>query len=209
MKTLEKGPEKIKTICKVLRDEALEPAQKESQEIIKSAHKQAEQIVAEAQKEADKLLAAAKTKIDQEQNVFQSSLQQAAKQSVELLKQKIESHFFNGNLSALIDKSASDPNVVATLIKAIVKALEAEGMAADLTALVPKSISERQVNELLIEDMLSKLREKSVVIGDFTGGAQLRINNKKLTIDLSSQAIKELLSSHLVRKDFRKMVFEC
>lgn len=208
MKTLDKGQEKIKKICEALRDETLEPAQKEAQDIIKAAHKQAEHILAEAQKKAESLQAGARASIEQERNVFQSSLQQAAKQSVEALRQSIEAKFFNEHLYEIIEKGAVDPQLIANLINAIVKALEREGVAANLTALIPKDISERQVNELLLKDVISKLREKSVVIGDFTGGAKVTLNNKRVTIDISQEALKELLGSYIVRKDFRKLVFE-
>ena len=39
MKTLEKGQDKIQKICAILRDQTLEPAQKEAQEIIERALK--------------------------------------------------------------------------------------------------------------------------------------------------------------------------
>ena len=208
MKTLDKGQEKIKKICSVLREETLEPAEKEAQEIIDEARKQAERIIAEAQKSAEKLHLTAKAAIEKEQNVFQASLQQASKQSLEALRQSIEDRFFNSQLSSIITKNASDPQLVASLINAIVKALEKEGLNADLTALIPKSISPRQVNELILKDIINMLKDGSVKVGNFSGGAQVKLYNKALTIDISEDALKELLAGYVVRKDFRKIVFE-
>lgn len=207
MKTLEKGPDKIKKICDVLRNETLEPAQKEAQEIIKQAQKQAEHIISEAKKSAAGLHENAKASIDQERNVFQSSLQQAAKQGIETLRQEIEDRFFNEHLQSVIEKNASDPQLVANLINAIIKALERDGLAANLTALAPKTVTPRQVNDLLLQDVIKTLKEGSVTIGDFAGGAKIKLTDKKVTIDISEQALKELLATYLVRKDFRKMIF--
>lgn len=207
MKTLEKGNDRIQKICSVLRDETLEPAQKEAREIIERAQMQAEKIVRDAQKAADKLHEDAKEAAKQESAVFQASLEQAAKQSVEALRQTFETRFFDDNLAAVLEKSVSDPSLIAGLINAIVKALEKEGLKADLTAVVSKTVSPKQINDLLLSDVQKALKEGSVVVGDFSGGAKVKLNNKKVTIDVSSEAIKELLGTYVVRKDFRKLVF--
>lgn len=207
MKTLEKGQEKINRICSILRKETLDPAKKQAEEIVEGGRKQAEEIIKEAQKNAEALIAAARVTIEQEHNVFNSSLQQAAKQSLESLRQEIENNFFNNRLHALIEKDGSNPDLIAKLINAIVKALEKDGLSADLSALIPKTISPNDINELLMQDVLNALKEKSVTVGKFTSGAQIRINNKKITIDMSEEALKDLLSNYVVRKDFRKMIF--
>lgn len=207
MKTLEKGQDKIKKICSVLRDETLEPAKKRAEEIINDGKRQAEEIIAEAEKQAAKIIADARAAVEQERNVFHSSLQQAAKQSVEALRQSIERKFFNEHLQTIVEKNASGPDLVAKLVNAIVKALEKEGLSTDLTALVPSTLSPKEVNELLLQDVLKALKEHSVAIGGFAAGAQVRLDNKKMTIDITEQALKELLSGYVVRKDFRKMIF--
>lgn len=208
MKTLEKGQEKIKKICAVLRDETLEPAQKEAEGIIEQAQQQAEKIIADAQKAAEKLHAEAKASNEQEYRVFQSSLQQAANQGLETLRQSIENKFFNEQLSALIEKQGNDPHLIASLIGALVKAIEKEGLAANLTAVVAKNVSPQQLNEMLSKEVLKSLQGQSVVVGNFNGGVRMKLHDKKVTIDISEQALKELLATHVVRKDFRKMIFE-
>jgi len=208
MKTLEKGQDKIQKICSVLREETLEPAQKEAEKIISEAKKQAEQILYEAQKSAQQMHENAKKSIEHEHNAFQSSLVQAARQSLETLRHDVEEKFFNANLLSVIEKGAADPQLVANLINVIVKTLEKEGLAADLTALIPKSITPGQVNALLLKEVLISLQKHSVEIGKFAGGACVKLNNKKLTLDVTGEALKELLATYVVRKDFRKTVFE-
>ena len=76
-----------------------------------------------------------------------------------------------------------------------------------MTALIPEVISAKQVNELLLQDVLKVLQNQTVDLGDFAAGAQMKLDKESITIDISEHAIKELLASHVVRKDFRKMVF--
>lgn len=207
MRTLEKGQEKIKQICSILKEETLEPAKKQAEEIIENARKQAEEIVREAQKHSETLISETRLAIEQERNVFNSSLQQAVKQSLEALRQNIENNFFNNQLQALIEKDGSKPDLIAKLINAIVNALEKEGVSADLSAIVPKMISPQEINGLLLKDVLNILKEKTVVQGKFAAGAQVRLNQKNITIDMSDEALKDLLSNYVVRKDFRKLIF--
>lgn len=208
MKTLDKGQDKIKKICEVLREETLEPAKKQGEQIVQEAHKKAEKLLAEAQQAAAKLHEQAKAEIEQIKSAFEASLAQAAKQSLEMLKQAIETRFFNQNLSKLIDSRASSPDVIAALINAIVQALKKEGTAANLTALIPKEVDPQQVIQLLLEDVVKTLKQGSVEVGTFNGGAQVKLKDKNMTIDITDYALKDLLTSHIVRKEFRKLFFE-
>jgi V/A-type H+-transporting ATPase subunit E len=206
MKTLEKGQDKIDKICAILRDETIEPAKKEAENIIREAKNRADQLIEEAEKRAKSIIAEARSAIEQERAVFQSSLSQAAKQGVEALRQSVEHKFFNESLDTLLEKETATPAVVANLINVIVESIEREGRSTDLTALVSKTISCQEVNKLLLKNVLAQLREHSVVVGNFKGGAQVRLNNEKLTIDMSKEALQELLA-HYLRKDFRKLIF--
>jgi V/A-type H+-transporting ATPase subunit E len=208
MKTLEKGQEKIQKICDVLREETLEPAKKQGQEIIRDAQKQAKLIIEEAQKSADKLHLEAKAAIEQEKVAFQSTLSQASKQTLEALRQGVERLFFNEHLAALIDKGTGDAQLVANLVNAIVKAIEKGGLSTDLTALISKDVDARKVNEALLADVVKQLKGGAVQMGEFSGGVQVKLNDKRMTIDISEHALKDLLASYVIRKDFRKLLFD-
>ena len=203
---LDKGEEKIKKICDVLRHETIEPAKQEAEKIIEDAHKRAEGIVEEAEQKIDKMKEDAKAKIEQERNVFHSSLEQAAKQSIEALRQSIEQKFFNDEMAAVIEQETSNPKVIAQLISNMIKAIEEEGTSADFSALIPKTVDAEEVARFLGEGIIKKLREKSVLVGDFNGGAQVKLHDKRMTIDVTAAALKELMLRY-VRKDFRKLIF--
>lgn len=206
MKTLESDDEKIQKICDVLRRETLEPAKMEGQRIIAEANDRAEQIIREAQHRANEMIAETQQNIEQEKRVLNSSLEQATRQSLETLRQSIEQKLFNQELYDQIMKNTSDPKIVANMILSLIKAVEQEGLAVEISAFIPKTVSPQEINQYLGQSILNKLKEKSVVIGDFSGGARVKLENKRVTLDITDKDIAELLSRH-VRKDFRNLIF--
>lgn len=206
MKSLEHGQDRLQKICEELKKSTLAPAKKEADSMINEAHARAQEIIKDAEKEAEKLIEATRKSLEQEKNVFQSSLSQGIKQGLEALRQEIEYKLFNDQLSEVVKKATKDPEVVAKLIDCLIKGIEKEGLSVDLLALVPKHIKEDEVNALLGAEILDKLKEHSVQIGDFLGGAKVKLNQKGLTLDMSDQAIQELLARY-IRKDFRKLIF--
>ena len=206
MKGLETGKDKVKKICEVLKKETLEPAKREAEEILQKAHEQAQKIVSEAQAKAQEIEKEAKMDIERQRNVFQSSLNQACKQSLEFLKQEIESNLFNKSLSQVITKHTQDPKVLAELITAVVKAIEKDGLNSDISAYISASVPVSSVNAVLIKDILDRLKEHSVVVGNLQGGACVKLHKENITLDVSDAAIKDLVANY-IRKDFRKMLF--
>jgi len=205
-KTLEKGEEKIQKICDALRKETLEPAKQEAEELINEAKLRAEQIIAEARQESEKILAHARENVEQERNVFHSSLEQASRQSVEELRQEIEHRLFNDELEQLVSKQTKDPKVIGKLVDAIVKAIEKEGLKTDISVVIPNTVKPDEVNAVLGEGVLKKLKDGGVKLGGFSGGAQVKLLEKKMTIDITERSLIDLLSKYL-RKDFRQLLF--
>lgn len=206
MKTLENGQDKIDKICETLRQEALEPAKKQAAELLNSAAAERQAILDAAKKEAEAIIQQARYTAEQELSVFKSSLEQASRQALERLRQDIEKRLFNDQLDQLLINGTSDVNVVAELITTLVMALEKEGIKADLTAIIPKSLTPQQVIAALGQSVASKLQKGGIEVGSFTGGARVKLQDKKMTFDISDQALKELLVQY-VRKDFRDIVF--
>lgn len=206
MRSLEKGQDKIQKICDKLRREVIDPAKIDAEDIIKEAKAQAEEILAEAERQSEQVLKQARGQIEQEKNVFYSSLKQAAKQTLEVLKQEIEGRFFNEELQSVLEKQLSDPKVIAEIVNGLITAIEKEGIATDLSVVIPKVASTEDVNALLIEGVKKRLKGNSLELGKFVGGAQVKLHGKKMTLDLTDQALKELLSNYL-RKDFRNLIF--
>ena len=202
----ETSQEKIQKICDVLRRETLEPAKEESRRIIAEAEAQAVQIVHQAEQQAEKLHASAKQAIEQERNIFHSSLAQAAKQAVEALRQEIEQKLFNQELTNLVAEQSAKPEIVAQLVNSVVAAIDQRGISTDLSVDIPANVSKEQVIKALSQAVIKKLRNEGIVIGSFAGGIKVHMHDKNITVDLSDSALKELLA-HYVRKDFRELLF--
>ncbi len=205
MKTLEDSQKKIQQLCELLKKDAVDPARKEAEAILDEAKAKAKEIVSEAEKQARQLHEAARKEIEQERNVFQSFMAQAARQSVEALRQEVEKKFFKSELGQLIRRQSSDPKIISRLIEAVISAIEKEGLSANLSAVIPQAVPAKEVNALLAQNMIDQLQEKSVVLGNFGGGIQVKLHDKEVTLDITDEALVELLNTY--RKGFRELVF--
>jgi len=206
MKGLETGKDKVKKICDVLKRETLEPAKHEADEIVASARRSADEILADAHKEAKRMVEDAFAEIEKQKSIFQASLGQACRQTLDALKEKIEQKLFNPELSKLVAKPMQDPKLMAQLINAIIHALEKEGTKSDLSVVVSSAISAKAINELLASEVIQRLKEKGVLMSSLGGGIEVKLVNNNMTIDLSDEAIKELVATY-IRKDFREYLF--
>lgn len=207
MDSLDTGKDKIKKICEVLKNETLAPAKQEAATLIKQAEAKARMLIDEAEKKAEVIITNAHAKNEKEREVFETSLRQACQQGTEELKQNIESKLLNEHLASWVENQTSDPKVGAKLIKALVGAIEDEGTSANFSAAISKTLSTKEVNSELTKSILDALKEKSVVVGEFMGGVQLKLHEQQLTLDVSAESIQELLKSYL-HKDFRDIVFK-
>lgn len=206
MKGLETGKDKVKKICDVLKRETLEPAQHEADEIVASARRHADEILADAHQEAKKLVEDAFAEIEKQKAIFQASMGQACRQTLDALKEKIEQKLFNPELSKLVAKPMQDPKLMAQLINAMIHALEKEGTKSDLSVVISSAISAKAINELLASEVLQRLKEKGVLISSLSGGIEVKLVDHNMTIDLSDEAVRELVATY-IRKDFREYLF--
>ena len=191
----------------MLRKETIEPAKQEAEGLVVEAHSRADKILRKAQEDAETLLRDARDGIEQERRVFESSLTQACRQGVERLRQDVEHKLFDEGLYDLIVGATKDADIVATLINTIVTSLEKEGLEGDLSAIIPAAVPAEKVNALLLDNVVARLKEGEILLGTFDGGAKVRLHDKRLVIDISDGALKELLGRYL-RKDFRETLFK-
>ncbi len=206
MKGLETGKDKIQKICDTLRKETLDPAKQEAREIIENAHLQAAEILGDARKKGSVLIQAAAEECEERRKVFQASLNLACRQGIEQLKQKIEKELFNKELGSLIAKEMAEPKVIANLLSSFIRSMEEKGIEEDFIGIIPKGVSPRSINELLGAKILERLRNKTVVMGEFSGGVQIRLEGQQITIDISDEVVRELIAEY-IRRDFRDLIF--
>lgn len=205
MKTLEAGSTKLKKICEILTAESLEPAKKEGEAILAEATARAHQIIKDAEKKAAEIQQEVQSDIEREKNVFNSTMQQASRLVVEALKEEIEHKLFDEELHQQINNQMKDSQVIVHLLKAMITAIEKEGINSDLSAIVPHAVQAQEINALLGSEFLKKLKAGAVELGDFAGGAKIKIHDKKITIDISDKSVMELLARYA--SGYRKYIF--
>ncbi len=204
---IETGKDKVKKICEVLRKETLEPAMEEAGKLVDEAQAKADQILKNAKEKSAKMVESAEKDIEKKRGIFQASLTQGARQSVEWLRQEIDERLINPNLSKLIEKASSGPEILGDMIQAIVKAIGEEGLETELSAIIPSAVDPKAVNEVLGKEIALKLKEGGVILGPMKGGIEVKLHGSNITIDLTDEALLDLMTRY-VRKDFHKYFFE-
>lgn len=204
---METGKDKVKKICDVLRKETLEPSQKQAEEILLQASLQAQEIIAQAHREKEHLLIAAKEMIAQKTAIFESSLSQTSRQVIEALKQEITENLFSKELFHLLKVEMNEKEVLSRLISAVIGAIEKEGIESDLSVYIPEAVPAREINALLLQNILNKLQEKSVLIGPIHGGIALKLHDKNITIEITDASLEELIERYS-RRDFHELIFK-
>lgn len=198
--------DKLKKICNALREDALKPAEEEASILVKEAKLKAESIISNANKEAERIIKAANENATRELAIAKAEIERTLQRSLDALKQSIENRIFNENLVEWLNNSINNSEVSVEFIKAILNALEKQGLDSDLTICISKSLNPKEVNKLLGKEILKKLHESSVILGDFSGGIKVKVNQKSLELDVTTEALKDLFSRYL-RKDFREIIF--
>lgn len=153
------------------------------------------------------MITQARKEMEKESQVLETSLRQATKQSMEMLRQKIEKRLFNDQLQLFVEQHLAAPKVVARFIEAIVEAIQSEGLDADLEVAVPKKVKPKEITSLLADGVLKRLKDHPIRIGDFVGGTQVKLHGREMTIDLTEDALKQLMGRFL-RDDFRAILFQ-
>ncbi|AEB41977.1 V-type ATP synthase subunit E [Chlamydia pecorum] len=199
--------DKLKQICDALRIETLKPAEEEAEVIVCNAKEQAKRIIQDAKEQAKEIILSAEDQASHKIKQGEAALALAGKRTLESLKQAVENTIFREALAEWLEQITIDPEFVAKLMEAMISAVEGQGITGSLSAYIGKHVSPRNVNELLGKSVTAKLRKKSLIIGNFSGGVQLKVEDKDWVLDLSSEALLELFLRYL-QKDFREMIFQ-
>ena len=205
MKSLVEGSTVVQQIGEELRNNVLNPARETAKTIVADAEATALDIRKQAEQEAAALLAEARLHIETEKRAFQISLKQACKQALGALRHAIETELLNPELHQFAAKALSNPHTVAKLITAIIQAVEKEGLTGDFTLILSQALTAEEILAELAPSLKQTLHQGKVLKGKFAGGVKLRFDEKRVTIDISDEALVELLSTF--REGFREALF--
>lgn len=201
------GDERLAAICQMIRNETLDPAKEEAEEIKHAAERDAARIRAEAKQHAERMLHDARTLLREEREAFDASLEQAATQVIGLLKEKVERSLFNPALDHYLASEFKDEKKTGSLLDLLITQLKSEGLGGDLAIWLGKHLSKDEVIKSLGQEAVKNISKDAISIGDHSYGIILKIVNRHLSIEITPQGLKEMMSAFL-RPDFRTFLFK-
>lgn len=201
---------KIQKLCAQLKDRTLQPALEEAKRVKEEAKVFADGLLQQAHKQKDEIVASAQKEIDMRQKVFYSALENAKNQAVSTLQQEIEKAVFHPEISSLLGEKLEDPGLVKQAIEVLIASSEESGTLkgdkGEKTLMLSKGLSKEAVAKAVSKKVLERLNGKVIQLKEIKGGAMLKIENKNMVLDLSDQAIEQLLFNYM-RKEFRDLIF--
>jgi V/A-type H+/Na+-transporting ATPase subunit E len=206
MDTHSTSDERLAAICQMIRNETLDPAMKEAEHIKQVAEREAARIRSEARLQADQMLHEARIQIKEEKEAFEASLQQSSQQLLGLLKEQIERDLFNPGLDHYLSDEFKDTAKIGTLLNLILEELNKEGLSGDLAVYLGKAINKEEVARHILKEALQTLSTKALQFGNFSSGVVVKVQNQHLSIEITPDAIREMLIPFL-RPDFRRFLF--
>ncbi len=200
------GDERLAAICQVIRNETLEPALQEAESIKAAAERDAARIRAEAKQQADRMLQELRSKLREERAAFDASLEQASKQAIGIVKEKIEKSLFNPELDRYLADEFSSERKTAKLLDLLIEELHKEGIEGDICVWIGKNLDKQVLVEHLGKNALKHLPKEGLYVGEQPYGFLLQVKSKHLSIEITPESLKEMFAG-FIRSDFRKFFF--
>jgi V/A-type H+/Na+-transporting ATPase subunit E len=200
------GDERLAAICQMIRNETLDPAKEEAEQIRHAAERDAAKIRSEAKRQADHMLHEARTLIKEEREAFDVSLEQAARQTVGLLKEKIEKSLLHPGLEKFLADGFRSEAKTARLLDLLIQEIQKEGLDGDVSVWLGKHLSKEEVLKHISQDTLKSVSSDNLLVGEHAYGIVLKIVDRHLSIEVTPEAIKEMMAA-FIRSDFRSILF--
>lgn len=198
----------VNELIRRVRDEGVGQAKEASEEILREARKEAARIVAEAEAEAEAAREAARAEIESDRESAHEALRMAARDAVLELTAGV-GRAFEQHVKRLVSSVTADEEMLRTLVllfagkaaQEITQDKELEIMLSQRLfegAEADERLRERGKNQILALSQ-EMLREGVELIpaSDVQGGAKVRLVGENLEIDLTDQAISELLLRYM------------
>lgn len=213
METLSQG---VEALISQLHTQGVQAGKAEAQKLIEEAKLGAQEIISAAKREAELLLSQAMTKIQNEQKATYDALRIAARDMQLEIRQNLINRF-KSEVSRLVHQEMAEKDLLRQFIL-MIAAKSAEEIqqyrAEHITLELPTDAFEleklRQNPSQLEKDSLKPLIyqiTKEMIKEGFSFvvseeekplvGIKARLNNEKIEIDLSEQAISTLLLKHM------------
>ena len=184
---------KLDTLIEKLKIEGVEAARQQSDDIIDKAKKEAEQIIKKAKTDADSLVKQAETKALEFKRNSDAAIQQASRDMVLVLEEKII-NLFNKTLKAKVENSLSD-ELLKSLICKIAEQIKPEGIVgiqindsekSDLMKVLQSGLKDTLKNEFEIK-----------VSNRINKGFRIGIKDEDVYFDFTDESITSSLLEFL------------
>lgn len=203
-----------------LKNQGVGEGQRQAEQIIKDAHTKASRLISHAQAEADKLLSDARNKLEVERKSSHAAIQTAFRDTEIALRSKLR-EAFTAHLKRLVSLELKDKDFIKQLVLAVASAKAPEAIqASHAEILLPSKIFEEDENGTHISKD-GKKQLQHLVLGlthdmlregielkpstEVAGGIKVRLVGKDLELDLSDEALSDLLLKYLLPR-YREIV---
>jgi V/A-type H+-transporting ATPase subunit E len=204
----------VQELINRLRDEGVKAGREKSDQVLREAGEQASRIVAQAKTEAEEILSKARSEIETERAAAHDSLRVAIRDTELKMEAELKADFA-AHVKRLVSVELSDREFLRQIVLAIA------GMAAGdkacegqpVEVLLPQDLFETDERETRLTER-GQDRMRHLVLGisgdmlregvdlkpseDISGGIRIRLVGEDLEIDLSDQAISDLLLQNLL-----------
>lgn len=206
----------VKELIGRIRDEAVQFARDEADRMLAEARAQAARIVADAKAEAAAIKKEAKTAIETEHTAAIEALRMAARDAELQLRTAVLAAF-EEHVRRLVTDVSTDVSVLRDMILVLAgRAAEDLIKGRDATILIPRRLADKVPPELeeflhrsavaISADVLRKGIEL-IPSSEVRGGARVRLVDDDLEIDLSDEALSEMMLKLLLPR-YRKILAE-
>jgi V/A-type H+-transporting ATPase subunit E len=204
----------VQELISRLRDEGVKAGREKSDQILREAQEQAAQIVAQAKAEAEALLSKARNEIEREKAAALESVRVAIRDTELKMEAEVKADFA-AHVRRLVSVEMSDKKFLRQMILGIAGMAAGEKACEDkpVEVLLPKDLFESDEKHTRLTEK-GQERVRRLVLGisgdmlrdgvdlkpsdDISGGIRIRLVGEDLEIDLSDQAISDLLLQNLL-----------
>jgi len=200
------GDERLAAICQVVRNETLDPALKEAEEIRIEAEREASTIKENARKEAEHILHEARKERETQQASFSSALEQATRQALDVIRQQIEQELFSPQLTALLEEEFSNEKKSAQLLDLIIENLQKEGLEGNLGVWLGNRLAKERIAKEIAKSSLKAIPKDGISVSDHSYGLIVKVVDKHISIEITPESIRDLIAGFL-RSEFRSLLY--
>jgi V/A-type H+-transporting ATPase subunit E len=204
----------VQELINRLRDEGVKAGREKSDQVLRETREQASRIVAQAKAEAEEILSKARSEIETERAAANDSLRVAIRDTELKMEAELKAGF-SAHVKRLVSVELSDREFLRQIVLAIAGMAAGDKACEDqpVEVLLPQDLFENDERETRLTEK-GQDRMRHLVLGisgdmlregvdlkpseDISGGIRIRLVGEDLEIDLSDQAISDLLLQNML-----------